>query len=59
MKKGLGRREVEHLSKAQLKIALEEAIMSQGTSELAVIYLINHYEFDLRILKAILVGMPV
>lgn len=49
--------EVEHLSAAQLATILDDAILSQGTAELALIYLINHYEFDLGALKARLVCM--
>ena len=51
------RGEVEHLSAAQLQKTLDEAILSQGTAELALIYLIERYEFDLGALKARLVGM--
>jgi hypothetical protein len=52
------RREVEHLSTAQLETALEDAIVSQGTSELALMYLMNHYDFDFHILESIFVGRP-
>ena len=45
------------LSKSQLDFRLKEAMMSQDTPELAVIYLINHYKFDPHILKAIFEGM--
>ena len=51
------RGEVEQLSAAQLETALDEAILSKGTAELALIYLIDRYEFDLGALKARLVGM--
>ena len=51
------RGEVEQLSAGQLEQTLDEAILSQGTAELALIYLIDHYEFDLGALKARLVGV--
>ena len=51
------RGEVKHLSAAQLETTLDEAILSQGTAELALIYLIDRYEFDLGALKARLAGM--
>ena len=51
------RGEVEQLSAGQLEQTLDEAILSQGTVELALIYLIDHYEFDLGALKARLVGV--
>jgi hypothetical protein len=51
------RGEVEHLSTAQLEATLDAAILSQGTAELALIYLIDRYEFDLVALKARHVGM--
>ena len=43
---------VEPLSVAQLGRALESALLSQGSVELALIYLINRYEMDLIALKA-------
>lgn len=46
------RGEVEKLPVARLEMALDEAIDSQGSAELAIIYLMNHYEFDLGALKA-------
>ena len=49
--------EVKQLSKAELETALDDAILSKGTAELALIYLIDRYEFDLDALKARLVGM--
>ena len=52
--------EVEHLSPAQLEATLDAAIqpiLSQDSPELAIIYLIDRYEFDLDALKAKLVGM--
>jgi hypothetical protein len=51
------RGEAKHLSAAQLETTLDAAILSQGTAELAFIYLIDRYEFDLGALKAKLVGM--
>jgi hypothetical protein len=39
------------LSAAQLEAALDEAVLSKGTAELAFIYLIDRYEFDLDALK--------
>ena len=42
---------------AQLETTLDEAILSQGTAEIALIYLIDCYEFDLGALKARLAGM--
>ena len=51
------RGEVEQLSAGQLEQTLDEAILSQGTAELALIYLIDHYEFDLGALKVRLVGV--
>jgi hypothetical protein len=49
--------EVKHLYAAQLEATLDAAILSQDSPELAVIYLTDHYEFDLDALKAKLVGM--
>ena len=43
---------VEPLSMAQLGRALESALLSHGSVELALIYLINRYELDLIALKA-------
>lgn len=51
------RGEVKPLSKAELETALDEAILSKGIAELASIYLIDRYEFDLDALKARLAGM--
>ena len=42
---------------AQFDITLDEAILSQGTPELTLIYLINCYDFNLGDLKARLTGM--
>lgn len=52
--------EVERLSVAQLKTArraLNEAILSQDTVELALVYLFDRDKFDLSDLQDILVGM--
>ena len=51
------RGEVKQLSKAELETALDEAILSKGIAELASIYLIDRYEFDVDALKARLAGM--
>lgn len=51
------RGEVEPLSVTQLSTALDAAILSQGSTELALIYLIDRYELNLNGLKAILVGI--
>jgi hypothetical protein len=50
------RGEVKQLSKAELETALDDAILSKGTGELALIYLIHRYEFDIDALKDRLVG---
>lgn len=51
------RGEVKQLSKDELETALDDAILSKGTAELALMYLIDRYEFDLDALRARLVGM--
>jgi len=50
------RGEVEQLSAAQLEAALDEAILSKGTAELALIYLIDLYEFDLDAFKGLAIS---
>ena len=47
------------LSKAQLETALEEAMVSQGTVELAFIHIFKQYKVDLNTLKEVfqVVGM--
>ena len=51
--------EVKQLSNAELEMALDNAILSKGMAELALIYLIDRYKFDIKALtrKARLVGM--
>ena len=51
------RGQVDRLSAAQLEATLDDAILSQGSAALALIYLIDHYEFDLDALKDRLAGM--
>ena len=51
------RRSDDEVKKAELETALDEAILSKGTAELASIYLIDRYEFDVDALKARLAGM--
>ena len=46
-----------NLSKAELETALDDAILSKGSAEIALIYLVDRYEFDLDALKARLVGI--
>jgi hypothetical protein len=51
------RGEVEPLSAGQLEATLDAAVLSHGSAELALIYLIDRYEFDLGTLKARLIGI--
>jgi hypothetical protein len=50
------RGELEHLPASQLEATLGSTILSRGSAELALDYLIDRYNFDLDALKAKLVG---
>lgn len=49
--------DVEQLRMDQLEVILDSAIASQGSAEIAIIYLFDRYEFDLDAVKARLRGM--
>ena len=49
------RGEVEQLSPEKLRSALDSAVLSQGNAELAFLFLIDQYDFDL---KSRLEGLP-
>ena len=49
--------EVEQLPTHRLEATLDSAIASQGSVELAIIYLFNRYNFDFNALKAKLKGL--
>ena len=51
------RGEVKLTSEDELVQALDSAICSQHTAELAVLYLFNNYDFDLDNLRRILLGL--
>jgi len=44
--------EVKHLTSTEVYSALQSAITSQGSAELAILYLFDHYHFDPDLLKA-------
>ncbi len=51
------RGEVELTSEDELVQALDSAISSQHTTELAVLHLLNGYDFDLNNLRRLLLGL--
>jgi hypothetical protein len=49
--------ETQPLPRENLSDALDSAIASQGTAELAVLYLISKYDFDINDLKSRIQGV--